>query len=439
MAQQMRKVCCNMAHHPSQQRPENSDSSAVAPVRILLVEDSRMFFEMTREMLACAEGTTFVLEWADRVTAGLRRLGTEKFDLVLLDLSLPDSDGLSTFIRVHNFAPHVPIIVLTGLDDETLAVQSVRRGAQDYLLKPDLNIRTLLRAVRYAIERHRLQEKLAHTAEELRAKNAEMEADLQMARELQLAFLSRQKRTFTEAINGPDSDVRFHCRYQPTTALAGDFFDVMPLSETVTGVLIADVMGHGVRAALVTAIVRGLVEELTPAATDPGQFLTKLNRGLTAILRPTEWPIPVSAFYLVADTATGQMRHANAAHPYPICLHRDSGIAELLSLAPNTQRGPILGVMEDAVYETSECGIAPLDLVMLYTDGLYEAENLREEHFGRKRLMAAAFGRIREAAPQLFDGLLADVRQFTGSEAFADDVCLVGMEIMRVRGARRLV
>ena len=94
----------------------------------------------------------------------------------------------------------------------------------------------------------------------------------------------------------------------------------MALSDSSTGVLIGDVMGHGVRATLVTAIVRGLVEELSPAASDPGQFLTKLNRGLTAILRHTDWPIPVSAFYLVADTATGQMRHANAAHPYPICI-----------------------------------------------------------------------------------------------------------------------
>jgi serine phosphatase RsbU (regulator of sigma subunit) len=428
-----------MAHHIPQRKSDKDESNAAAPTRILLVEDTRMFIEMTREMLACSEDAPFVLESAGQVKTALIRLGTEQFDLVLLDLSLPDSDGLSTFQRIHNFAPHVPIIVLTGHDDETLAVQSVRQGAQDYLLKPELNIRTLLRAIRYAIERHRLQQKLARTAEELRTKNTEMEADLQMARELQHAFLSRQKRAFTEAaVNGSESDVRFYCRYQPTTALAGDFFDVMPLSDTMTGVLIADVMGHGVRAALVTAIVRGLVQELTPAATDPGQFLTKLNRGLTAILRHTEWPIPVSAFYLVADTATGQMRHANAAHPYPICLHRNAGTAEHLSLAPNTLRGPILGVMENAVYETSEYQISPQDLVMLYTDGLYEAENPRDEHFGRNRLMAAASGRIREPAPQLFDGLLADVRQFTGSEDFADDVCMVGMEIMRVGATGRL-
>ena len=400
--------------------------------RILLIEDNDVFAGLMREMLACSRDRSYSLEWADHLHAGLARLSAGDIDVVLLDLSLPDSDGLKTFTQVHAQAPHIPIVVLTGLDDETLAIQTVREGAQDYLVKTEVGIQGLLRAIRYAIERKRLEEKLTRTTEELRAKNAEMEADLNMARELQQAFLSRQQRVFPEAMNGSDSALRFHYCYQPTTVLAGDFFDVISLSNTMAGVLIADVMGHGVRAALVTAIVRGLVEELSVEALDPGQFLTEINRGLTAILHNTEWPIPVSAFYLVADVSTGQMRYANAAHPSPICLHRRSGIAERMELAPHGRSGPILGVVDDAIYSTGECQISPLDLVMLYTDGLYEAENQNDERFGCNRLMEAASGRIRQPAPQLFDGLLADVRQFTGNHEFVDDVCMVGMEIMRV-------
>jgi phosphoserine phosphatase RsbU/P len=407
-------------------------SKTEAPVRILLVEDNIVYIGLIHEMFACATGKGFALSWATQLKTGLARLAAGDIDLVLLDLSLPDSDGLATFTSLQARVPHIPIIVLTGLDDEDLAIQTVREGAQDYLVKTEAKIETLQHAIRYAIERKRLQEVLARTTEELRARNAEMEADLNMARELQQALLSRQKRTFPEVANESESALRFHYRYQPTTELAGDFFDVITISDTSAGVLIADVMGHGVRAALVTALVRGLVEELTFVASDPAKFLTELNRGLTAILRNNEWPIPVSAFYLVADIATGRMRYANAAHPNPICLHRDSGITEIVSRSPNCRPSPILGVLEDAVYSTGECQISPLDLVMLYTDGVYEAENLDAESFGRERLMASASNRIREPAPLLFDGLLADVQQFTGSAQFADDICLVGIEIMRV-------
>jgi len=403
-----------------------------APTRILLVEDNIVYIGLIRQMLACAIGHAFILDWASQLKTGLTRLAAGDIDLVLLDLSLPDSSGLATFTRLQTQAPHIPIIVLTGLDDERLAIQTVREGAQDYLVKTEVKIETLRHAIRYAIERKRLQETLARTTEELRARNAEMEADLHMARELQQALLSRQRRAFPETADESGSALRFHYRYQPTTVLAGDFFDVIALSDTAAGVLIADVMGHGVRAALVTALVRGLVEELTVVASDPAKFLTEINRGLTAILRNTEWPIPVSAFYLVVDIATGRMRYANAAHPNPICLHHDSGITEIVSRSPNSRPGPILGVMEDAVYTTGECQISPLDLVMLYTDGVYEAENPDAESFGRERLMASASNRIRQPAPLLFDGLLADVQQFTGSTEFADDVCLVGIEIMQV-------
>ena len=421
----------NLLQYPTPARNPNEGGKTDPCTRVLLVEDNIVYITLMRELLACAKGKSIVLDWATQLKTGLVRLATGDIDLVLLDLSLPDSDGLKTFTQVQAQAPHIPIIVLTGLDDETLAMQTVRLGAQDYLVKPEVNIQTLLHAIRYAIERKRLQETLAQATEALRAKNAEMEADLNMARELQQALLSRQRRIFPDIANRSESSLHFHYRYQPTSMLAGDFFDVIALSDTMAGVLIADVMGHGVRAALVTALVRGLVEELTFAANDPAKFLTEINRGLTAILRNNDGPIPVSAFYLVADIATGQVRYANAAHPNPIWLHHDSGVAEYIPLSSDGRPGPILGVIEDAVYSASECRIAPLDLVMLYTDGLYEAENKADECFGLPRLMASASDRMCQPTPQLFDGLMADVRQFTGSYDFADDVCLLGMEIMR--------
>lgn len=126
------------------------------PIKILLIEDNPGDARLIREMLARAKGAKFDLERADRLQTGLERLNRGGFDLVLLDLGLPDSRGLDTFVKMHTQTPGVPIVVLTGLDDETLAIKAVQAGAQDYLIKGKIDNHLLVRAVRYAVERGKL-------------------------------------------------------------------------------------------------------------------------------------------------------------------------------------------------------------------------------------------------------------------------------------------
>ncbi len=127
-------------------------------VKVLIIEDNPGDARLMGEMLAEVKGTEFDLEWLDRLSTGLERLAGGGIDVALLDLSLPDSQGLDTFVKAHEQAPGVPIIVLTGLDDEELAVKAVRQGAQDYLVKGQVDNNLLVRAVRYAIERKRTEQ-----------------------------------------------------------------------------------------------------------------------------------------------------------------------------------------------------------------------------------------------------------------------------------------
>ena len=122
-------------------------------IRVLLVEDNPGDARLIRETLTEVSGVQFHLEWVDRLSTGLERLAEGGIDAVLLDLSLPDSQGIDTFIKVYTQAPQVPIILMTGLDDESLAVRAVREGAQDYLVKGQVDGNLLIRAIRYAIER----------------------------------------------------------------------------------------------------------------------------------------------------------------------------------------------------------------------------------------------------------------------------------------------
>ena len=131
---------------------------------VLLIEDNPGDVRLIREMIADDPGAPFAVHVADRLAAGLERLASSETALVLLDLSLPDSFGLETFAKVYAHSPAVPIIVLTGNDDDALALSAVQHGAQDYLVKSRLDRELLLRAMRYSIERKRYQVELEHQA-----------------------------------------------------------------------------------------------------------------------------------------------------------------------------------------------------------------------------------------------------------------------------------
>ena len=378
----------------------------------------------------------FQVYHADRLSTGLDRLAATEVALVLLDLTLADSAGRETFDHIRKAAPGVPVIVLSGLEDETLAVETVRLGAQDYLVKGQFDTHSLVRAVRYGIERNALEAQLAAYAEELRLKNASMEAELKMARELQRAYLPPQPRRFPRA-GTADSQIELSYRYRPASNIGGDFFDILEVSDTEVGVFICDVMGHGVRAALVSAILRGLVEELKPVAGDAGGFLGEVNRGLLASLADVEEKIFATGFYLVADMERHELRFANAGHPSPLCLNRATGMvtpARPLS----RQRGPALGFFGEAHYEVHTKPLAPQDLIVLFTDGLYEVEGNNRLPYSRESLPAALERRTRLRPADLFDDLLAEIQQFSANHEFEDDVCLVGLEVKAAHGRKAI-
>jgi sigma-B regulation protein RsbU (phosphoserine phosphatase) len=254
-----------------------------------------------------------------------------------------------------------------------------------------------------------------------------MEDDLKMAREIQLTTLPLQYPAFPPSSSPSASAFQFTHRYLPAGTVGGDFFTVSALSDDEAGVFICDVAGHGVRSALVTAMIRALVEELRPTAQDPGQFLNKLNSDLHAILKHTGTPMLTTAFYLVANWRTGQMRYANAGHPKPLHIRRSAAeVVPLANVAGKSQ--PVLGLFEHSAYQTSEVTLAPRDLVMLFTDGLYEVLDRHEQLYTQAMLVAGVQRRAQLPAPRLFDTLLAEIRAFSGDLGFADDVCMVGME-----------
>jgi sigma-B regulation protein RsbU (phosphoserine phosphatase) len=283
-------------------------------------------------------------------------------------------------------------------------------------------------------EEHRQSEQLKEYTQALADQQEQMDQELALAREVQQALLPQSYPSFPHNATEAASALHFCHRYLPEGRVGGDFFTITQISDTQAGILICDVMGHGVHAALVTAVERVLVEEIHGVAHDPGAFLGELNRRLHHFIEPLPTSMFVTALYVVVDTATGVVRFANAGHPQPLHICRVEHTVRTMG-ATTEQRPFALGVTKDSVYPTEEDVVKAGDFLLLYTDGLCdlgEGKDLMPDDPEFLRL-------IQNCSPQrgeaFLDALLTQARQFAGQEAFRDDVCLVGVEIERLTGS----
>ena len=276
------------------------------------------------------------------------------------------------------------------------------------------------------------EEKLAKYTRQLEEKDHQTAEELKMARELQLAMLPHEFPCVPRHKPRGESDLEFFSLFFPAGAVSGDFFDVIPLSDTTVGLFICDVMGHDVRAALVTAMMRALVVDLSGTTTEPGELLTQINREVAGVFKQTGSTMYATAFYLIADVARAELRYASAAHPEPILLHRQLGTVEWLGNGSEQKKGPALGLFAEGQFPTHRRSMEVGDLIALFTDGLIEAEGTNNESFSAERLLTAVRQRAKLPTNELFAGLLDEIKHFSASSEFEDDVCVVGVEVKRL-------
>ncbi len=247
---------------------------SAAAINVLLVEDNAADVRLVRERLSESADGLFRVECADRLATGEARLQRGGVDVVLLDLGLPDSDGLATFQQIHARQPEVPVVVLSGAADEELAVAAVEAGAQDYLVKGAASGPVLTRALRYAIERK-------HAEEQVRNMNAELERRV-IARTAELEAANRELENFAYAIS---HDLRAPLRAVNGFAqmLVEDYGPALPvearrqlavirdralhMGKLIDGLLVLSRAGSQALEKIpveVAAVVRGVLDELGP-------------------------------------------------------------------------------------------------------------------------------------------------------------------------------
>ncbi len=323
-----------------------------------------------------------------------------------------------TVVRLGQSLPNVLSVVFTRPEEMLL---------DDVVLMDDygqflglIYARTLVR-MQYFLLRQNIQQ-IETSRRELNAKNEELENDLHMASEIQQALLP--------ALLASDetNHLRVAHRYLPMGQVSGDFFHRLELAPSVAGLFVCDVMGHGIRSAFITAMLRALIQELHFLGMQPGALLARMNEELKAILQQTGSPLYATALYVVVDTETGRACFASAGHPDMLLLPHGQWAVKNLSPAPKT-KGPALGLRAGASYGQTEFQMRPDETLLLFTDGLCEIFNEREEEFGREQLAQSAQAHAAQPLAGILDGMVGDALAFAGGK-FQDDVCIVGLEIL---------
>jgi len=239
-----------------------------------------------------------------------------------------------------------------------------------------------------------------------------IENELSIARDIQKAILPDRS---------PDLDhLRVFVTYRPITAVAGDFYDFIPVDRERLGVLVADVSGHGVPAALFSSMIKIAIESVEPCACDPKAVLSGLNRTLSCQLRGQL----ISAAYLWLDTGKQQALYSAAGHPPLLCWHQ----GQLESIESN---GLLFGVTsEDGNYPVRSIPVVPGDRFLLYTDGMIEPENARGDSFGDAKLEEIVRQNRERPAAELSERLLSELRRWQPDPTQKDDITLLVVDVV---------
>ena len=238
-----------------------------------------------------------------------------------------------------------------------------------------------------------------------------IENELEIAREIQTSILPRGNPEIT--------NLRITAAYRPMTAVAGDFYEFIPVDQHRVGVLVADVSGHGVPAALVAAMMKMAVQSIVPCVHSPGDVLQGLNRMLSG-QAPDQF---VTAAYLFIDTENYTARYSAAGHP-PLLLSRAGTLHRIES------NGLVFGVTAQPEYPVRDIPICPGDRLLLYTDGVIEPENAKGKSFGGTKLEEVVLGCQMFTSSELTDKLLAEIRAWQpASMAQQDDITLVVIDV----------
>jgi len=340
-------------------------------------------------------------------------MADEKPDLILLDVMMPEMDGYEVCrrLKADPMTREIPVIFLTAQTEAEDETRGFQVGAVDYVHKPFSPA-----VVKARVHTHLV---LRETRETLAKQLLAIQKELETARLIQQSILPET----LPQIDGLD----IAARYVPMAAVAGDFYDFIVVDNKRVGILVADVSGHGMPAALIASMLKIALAAQSTHADDPARVLHGLNQALCGKFQHHY----VTAAYVFVDMKERILKYAGAGHPPLLMWSGGSpGVRDV------TENGLFLGKFDFATYSSVEIPLSAGDRGLLYTDGISEANNPDGVEFGSERFRQFLADEKNESANQLLDGLLKELACWSAREQgedLDDDITMVAIHVTGTR------
>ena len=373
--------------------------------KILVVDDEPdlelLMRQRFRKQIRSGE---YEFAFAQNGEEALERLAADRgFQVLLTDLNMPVMDGLALLDKVSKLAEHPQPVVVSAYGDMPKIRAAMNRGAFDFLTKP-IDFADLETTILKALDQVRLVRESSHARAQVEA----FRRELGLAHSIQQSILPQ---VFPEL---PGADL--FARMIPARNVGGDFFDFFFLKDGRLGVVIGDVSGKGVAAAIFMALCRSLLRSIAIQGVPPGEAMQEANR---LICEDNRTDLFVTLFYGVLNLCTGQFDYACGGHNAP---YRFSASGQVAMLPVAAIMGTVVGVVPGETYATASVRLREGDGLLLYTDGITEARAGDGRMYGERNLEAFLERAHAGSASGLIAGVLDDVAAFTQGAPQSDDL-----------------
>jgi serine phosphatase RsbU (regulator of sigma subunit) len=371
----------------------------------------------------------FTVEIFGNAEEAIEKADIPTFDAFLADVRLPGMSGIDMIKEIRIIDESIPVILMTGMNDFETALLAIREGAFDFLVKPFLMEQVLV-SVEKAVERRTLLFENRRLFKELTEKNRQLEElyqqikirNFQMERDLDIAC-DLQENLFPKTF--PELErVSFSLAMMPLDKISGDFFDIFPLGGRKFMIILADVCGHGVPAALYSALIKPIVIVHNWAEISPAALVSRINEYLISSQKKMIYSY-AAMFCAVFDPDSRSVTFCNAGVPAPILIR---GSGEKVRLDSN---GTIVGIFSETTYEEASVELNDGDRIILLTDGAFEGLPEPATKQGYEEMFQFVESVMNNPLQLIVDGLFNRLKNERGETVIRDDVTIIGIEFKK--------